>query len=273
MSKDLTAQQFAEELDVTRQLIYYHAKKIAPEEKVYNDEGKLVFTPDQQEYLKSFMTDTPFDKEKEDNSVKSNGQIKDKQFADYQENNEKLFSESELVKPEFTYDPELARQIALVLQNEHQAKMAEKETVKDLTDSDNKYSNQDKKENTSEKTFEQENKIQDKNSLTNKQAIKEYIQEIVREQLQEKWLQDESERNLLIEELNAKNKQITELHQLLDQQQQLMLMTERKNVKMMETMNYKMIQNFENSLSEDETQGEEINPVINKTWLQRLFSK
>ncbi|MBG9981317.1 DUF536 domain-containing protein [Facklamia lactis] len=280
MSKDLTAQQFADELDVTRQLIYYHAKKIPPESKVYNDERKLVFTPDQQKFLKSFMTDTPLDREKDSNesSLRATSQIEDSQLADNQENQNKILTESELVKPEFTYDPELAKQIALVLQNEKLAKVDGKETVKDLTDSDKDSTGQNKIEKMNEESYEHEEPGEEKNRLANEEAIKEYIKEIVQEQLQEKWIQDESERNLLIEELNAKNKQITELHQLLDQQQQLMLMTERKNLKVMETMNYKMIHNFENPVSEDNTEEEEktvenINPVINKTWLQRLFSK
>ena len=71
MSKNLTAQQLADELGVTRQLIYYHAKKLPKNSKTYDDDNTLVFTPEQQDILKSYMTDTLKEKTSNKNEKKS----------------------------------------------------------------------------------------------------------------------------------------------------------------------------------------------------------
>jgi len=77
MSKNLTAQQLADELGVTRQLIYYHAKKLPKNSKTYDDDNTLVFTPEQQDILKSYMTDTLKEKASNKNEKKSEKEIEE----------------------------------------------------------------------------------------------------------------------------------------------------------------------------------------------------
>lgn len=335
MSKELTAQQFADKLEVTRQLIYYHAKKIPAQDKVYNEDNKLVFTPDQQEFLKSFMTDT-LNKEKDD--------LEDE---DLDQPVSLAEEESELnwAKPEFTYDPELAKQIALVMQNEaaaeaggslttdqdgktptdpetsltdpcsasdqatpsqervsHQqsVKALDKETLTDsstgtrLSNDKDKGPQKDQESNdkpisdkeTIDKVDERDKELlEDKMSneeaggserllgeeatsqLDNEAAVLEYIQEVVREQLQEKWRQDEEERQMLLEELNTKNQQISDLHQLLDQQQQLMLVTEQKNQQLLDLVNQQSRQLRHTHLLRDSHDW-----VPSKRWLKYVFN-
>ena len=92
MSKNLTAQQLADELNVTRQLIYYHAKKLPKDSKTYDEDNTLVFTPDQQAILKSYMTDTV----KEKNTSKEEKKISEKESVrtENSEENEKNIGEN-----------------------------------------------------------------------------------------------------------------------------------------------------------------------------------
>lgn len=366
MTEDLTAQQFADKLGVTRQLIYYHAKKIAPAEKVYNDENNLVFTTKQQAYLMSFMTETftPIKQDSEENSslIPSHENMgKDEKIEpslesivskndEYESIKRESLVENkneEVSKNEFSFDPELAREILLVRQNEEKSEINEQATEfqklhdkdfigkdKELSDkspdktgvlnhtvklkNDDKGNREDESVKSSSKSMvsnkdmhahlvtksdesstpertEQElikeanethNQIEkssltandnqssnetmamDKeipnqqnnktlNNMTNDQGnltsenmpthltqniIKDYIQSVVRSQLKDLWLSDESERELLVEEINVKNQQIAELHQLLDQQQQLMLITEQKHSKLIDTLNQQLEQ-------------------------------
>lgn len=365
MTKDLTAQQFADKLGVTRQLIYYHAKKITPAEKVYNDENKLVFTPDQQIYLMSFMTETLPDYEgeslkeeeqkikdtsvkdqsvKDDSAVKSINKIEetDEPLKGYSESTD---SKEEDIKVDFPFDTNLAEEILLIRQNEEamteKSKLSftknkkenndpvispsdktkdlevtgEKKTeaskvnfteendkpktnrqtpltndkdikqelskvesnddltteinksksteslvtngknidkydqileanpLKDIWPKDNKIrkpeSQQDKQEiktNENDKQLSKKAKIQDSPALPSQLEVKQYIQTVVRNQLQDLWTIEDNERVLLVEEINVKNQQIADLHKLLDQQQQLMLISEQKYEKLLTTL-------------------------------------
>ena len=324
MSKELTAQQFADKLEVTRQLIYYHAKKIPAQDKVYNEENKLVFTPDQQEFLMSFMTDT---------------------LAKEEAGEEEEGPDIEWERPEFTYDPELAKQIALVLQNESLAKqkreMPHEDSSSESTPSQTKASqrkasdkvlhrqvggDQEKVSNSSDPI--KESKDQRANKMTNRSndklvkgashdkkqsdketndketndgdkapsqnfqvegesthgsqhdpegqasflrneaAVLDYIQEAVRDQLQDKWRQDEEERQMLLDELNTKNQQIADLHQLLDQQQQLMLVTEQKHRQLLDLVNQQALQLAHSPF----VRGRE-DWIPNKSWLKHAFKE
>lgn len=331
MSKELTAQQFADKLEVTRQLIYYHAKKIPAQDKVYNEENKLVFTPDQQEFLMSFMTDTLTKEEA--------GEEEDLDYSGYEVEEG---SDIEWERPEFTYDPELAKQIALVLQNESLAKQkremphedsssesapsqtkasqriasdkalhrqvgGDQEKVsnssdpikeskdqradKMLNDKPVKGARHDKKQNDKE-TFDKEPNDGDKapsqnfqveaesshwsqhdlegqaSFLRNEAAVLDYIQEAVRDQLQDKWRQDEEERQMLLDELNTKNQQIADLHQLLDQQQQLMLVTEQKHRQLLDLVNQQALQLAHSPF----VRGRE-DWIPNKSWLKHAFKE
>lgn len=324
MSKELTAQQFADKLEVTRQLIYYHAKKIPAQDKVYNEENKLVFTPDQQEFLMSFMTDT---------------------LAKEEAGEEEEGPDIEWERPEFTYDPELAKQIALVLQNESLAKqkreMPHEDSSSESTPSQTKASqrkasdkvlhrqvggDQEKVSNSSDpikeskdqrankmtnrsndklvkgashdkkqsdkETNDKETNDGDKSSahnfqaeaesihrsqhdpeeqasfLRNEAAVLDYIQEAVRDQLQDKWRQDEEERQMLLDELNTKNQQIADLHQLLDQQQQLMLVTEQKHRQLLDLVNQQALQLAHSPF----VRGRE-DWIPNKSWLKHAFKE
>ena len=90
--------------------------------------------------------------------------------------------------------------------------------------------------------------------------IRQFIESTVKEQLQEKWLQDEEERQYLIEELQTKNRQISDLHQLLDQQQQLMLLTEQKNHQLLDQINALQIGHSESK------------PIkASKDWVKQFF--
>ena len=334
MSKELTAQQFADKLEVTRQLIYYHAKKIPAQDKVYNEENKLVFTPDQQEFLMSFMTDTLAKEEA--------GEEEDLDYSGYEVEEG---SDIEWERPEFTYDPELAKQIALVLQNESLAKqkremlhedpsseaapsqtkasqriasdkalhrqaggdqekvLKSSDPIKEskdqradkMTNRSNdklvKSASHDKKQ-TDKETNDKETNDGDKapfqnfqvegesthgsqhdpegqaSFLRNEAAVLDYIQEAVRDQLQDKWRQDEEERQMLLDELNTKNQQIADLHQLLDQQQQLMLVTEQKHRQLLDLVNQQALQLAHSPF----VRGRE-DWIPNKSWLKHAFKE
>ena len=104
--------------------------------------------------------------------------------------------------------------------------------------------------------------------LRNEAAVLEYIQEAVRDQLQDKWRQDEEERQMLLDELNTKNQQIADLHQLLDQQQQLMLVTEQKHRQLLDLVNQQALQLAHSPF----VRGRE-DWIPNKSWLKHAFKE
>ena len=263
MEDHLTAQELADHLQVTRQLIYYHAKKIPHEEKVYSEDNKLVFTPEQQVLLKSFMTET-FDSQKSLANVDGDKEaLKDKMQFDIPVSDE----EENFVPPferEFTYDPELAKQISLVMQNEEESN---ENSFKPLSSKESEEENikGEPLDTISAQTIKSETKTVDKSSslsenYSQEPLIRQFIESTVKEQLQEKWLQDEEERQYLIEELQTKNRQISDLHQLLDQQQQLMLLTEQKNHQLLDQINALQIGHSESK------------PIkASKDWVKQFF--
>ncbi|MGX7109008.1 hypothetical protein [Facklamia miroungae] len=263
MEDYLTAQEFADELEVTRQLIYYHAKKIPKEEKVYNKENKLVFTKEQQYLLKSFMTDT-FDTQT-DHEAEMTKQKNQTNIADKSDKVDDLEHLTE-IKRDFTYDPELARQISLVLENERDSSNSPlSENIKDPETIKAKNAiEKEENEKTKEELY----------SMEHIEAIRSYIENTVKTQLKEKWFKDEEERKILVNELNEKNKQINDLLQLVDQQQQLMLLTEKKNNHLLETIDKLQMDSGLNQTiyKSNDKNTDSINSLKSKTWLQRLFS-
>ena len=86
--------------------------------------------------------------------------------------------------------------------------------------------------------------------------------------MQDKWRQDEEERQMLLDELNTKNQQIADLHQLLDQQQQLMLVTEQKHRQLLNLVNQQALQLAHSPF----VRGRE-DWIPNKSWLKHAFKE
>lgn len=259
----LTAQEFADELQVTRQLIYYHAKKIPKNEKVYNKENKLVFTAEQQDFLKSFMTDT----------------FGQSDLQEWDENKTVLEdSESQLVRREIPHDPDLAEQIKKVIQPKTQIPLSDEdftipneknENVSEGTGSTSQKSLPKVKTHSVEETGEADELSED--FLIVNKELREYIQLLVQSKLDELRQQEVKEQEFLRQELSQKNKQINDLLQLLDQQQQLMLYAEKRNQTLTEP-------NPQLKISAQSTQADVEDSVLSKesildqkSWLQKLF--
>ena len=94
---------------------------------------------------------------------------------------------------------------------------------------------------------------------------------------------ESEERQTLIGELEEKNSQISTLHKLLDQQQQLALVAEQKHQKLLETLGVEdetelkaLVEETNKAVSEISSNTEEVkvsnqNPYEGKNWFQRLF--
>ena len=287
MTKKLTAQEFADELGVTRQLIYYHAKKINSKDKIYED-NKLVFSPEQQDFLKSFMTDTVLPTKNQSNKVDKSVQEKNPIFEDHSLESEiQVVNQERNESPDFTYDPELAREIALVLDHEESVKDSSKEIAENLPHSpkdnkqvDSECSKQDKITNEILKDEKREGRVESNNlNLENQAMIFSYIQEVVKDQLSVWVDQEHAEKERLMSELQTKNEQIKGLHQLLDQQQQLMLITEQKHAKLIEILNQDLIevesdQNLKMTYKEikAELKSVQLNQTVrSKNYLETIF--
>lgn len=287
MTKKLTAQEFADELGVTRQLIYYHAKKINSKDKIYED-NKLVFSPEQQDFLKSFMTDTVLPTKNQSDIVDKSVQENNPIFEDHSLESEiQVVNQEGNESPDFTYDPELAREIALVLDHEESVKDSSKEIAKNLPHlpKDNKQvdsecSKQDKITNEILKDEKREGRVEsNKLNLENQTMIFSYIQEVVKDQLSVWVDQEHAEMERLMSELQTKNEQIKGLHQLLDQQQQLMLITEQKHAKLIEILNQDLIevesdQNLKMTYKEikAELKSVQLNQTVrSKNYLETIF--
>src|SRR5690606_34040660 len=67
-------------------------------------------------------------------------------------------------------------------------------------------------------------------------TVKDFIQQVVKDHLESQKKIESEERQTLIGELEEKNSQISTLHKLLDQQQQLALVAEQKHQKLLETL-------------------------------------
>lgn len=271
MSKNLTAQQLADELNVTRQLIYYHAKKLPKDSKTYDEDNTLVFTPEQQAILKSYMTDTL----KEKNTSKEEKQISEKKIS------EKEISEKESVRTENREENE-----------KNMGENTDKSASNPLTNGvsnvrsndkadDVKESAEQETEVTNDKTTSKEDDSDnDTASYEKTVTVKGYIQQAVKDHLEMQKKTDSEERQTLIGELEEKNAQISTLHKLLDQQQQLALVAEQKHQKLLDTLGVEDEKQLkaivelttnenDNDITSDSSKDK--TDYEGKNWFQRLF--
>lgn len=226
MSKNLTAQQLADEIKVTRQLIYYHAKKLPKNSKTYDEDNTLVFTPEQQEILKSYMTDTL----KEKNTQKVEPKLEEKNSQASVEEKEKTeANESEILNKTTTNN--LTNGVSNVLSNTETNDKTNDKTSVVKREASNANDVANKNEKPLEQDFEGETASYER-SIT----VKGYIKQAVKDQIDGQKLTETEERQILIGELEEKNTQINTLHKLLDQQQQLALVAEQKRQKLLDTL-------------------------------------
>lgn len=229
MSKNLTAQQLADELNVTRQLIYYHAKKLPKDSKTYDEDNTLVFTPDQQGILKSYMTDTLKEKNAQKNEklpIEKTTVVQEKSSVEIEKNSESKDDSNDKTK----------------LQNVSNDVTNDKSTVltKDKTKGVKEFDKDDegsleegvKSNGTSENVGNEEGTASYEKTVT----VKDFIQQAVKDHLEVQKKVESEERQTLIGELEEKNAQISTLHKLLDQQQQLALVAEQKHQKLLDTL-------------------------------------
>lgn len=275
MSKNLTAQQLADELNVTRQLIYYHAKKLPKDSKTYDEDNTLVFTPDQQTILKSYMTDT----------------VKEKTIQKNEKNS------IEKISPSLEKSSEIMEEI-----DRNTVKSDDKAAVKDVSNAMSNEMTNDKSEDDKEEsgqenvstneTVKAEEVDEDGGTASYEKSVtvKDYIQQAVKDHLEMQKKADSEERQTLIAELEEKNAQISTLHKLLDQQQQLALVTEQKHQKLLETLGVEdekqlkaivelttndsdsSASSTETSTTTTTTESSETKDIYEgKNWFQRLF--
>ena len=114
-------------------------------------------------------------------------------------------------------------------------------------------------------------------------TVKDFIQQVVKDHLESQKKIESEERQTLIGELEEKNSQISTLHKLLDQQQQLALVAEQKHQKLLETLGVEdetelkaLVEETNKAVSEISSNTEEVkvsnqNPYEGKNWFQRLF--
>lgn len=114
-------------------------------------------------------------------------------------------------------------------------------------------------------------------------TVKDFIQQVVKDHLESQKKIESEERQTLIGELEEKNSQISTLHKLLDQQQQLALVAEQKHQKLLETLGVEdetelkaLVEETNKAVSEISSNNEEVkvnnqNPYEGKNWFQRLF--
>lgn len=281
MSKNLTAQQLADELGVTRQLIYYHAKKLPKNSKTYDDDNTLVFTPEQQDILKSYMTDTLKEKTSNKNEKKSEIEIeesldsnikiegvKKKNLTESKENKEFNTTKNE-EKTNEKVQSSLEKELTNVDSNDKTEMVTNVKSALSNVKSDD----MDDDEGNSIEVASHEKSV----------TVKDFIQKVVKDHLESQKKIESEERQTLIGELEEKNSQISTLHKLLDQQQQLALVAEQKHQKLLETLGVEdetelkaLVEETNKAVSEISSNTEEVkvsnqNPYEGKNWFQRLF--
>lgn len=281
MSKNLTAQQLADELGVTRQLIYYHAKKLPKNSKTYDDDNTLVFTPEQQDILKSYMTDTLKEKTSNKNEKKSEIEIeesldsnikiegvKKKNLTESKENKEFNTTKNE-EKTNEKVQSSLEKELTNVDSNDKTEMVTNVKPALSNVKSDD----MDDDEGNSIEVASHEKSV----------TVKDFIQQVVKDHLESQKKIESEERQTLIGELEEKNSQISTLHKLLDQQQQLALVAEQKHQKLLETLGVEdetelkaLVEETNKAVSEISSNTEEVkvsnqNPYEGKNWFQRLF--
>lgn len=265
MSKNLTAQQLADELNVTRQLIYYHAKKLPKDSKTYDEDNTLVFTPDQQVILKSYMTDTL----KEKTTQKNEKNTTEKKISSPDKTPEKV---EEIDKIEDNSDDKAATN---VVSND----VSNKVTNVKLNVVEEENQQESVETNRSVKTEGNPSEAETA-SYEKSVTVKGYIQQAVKDHLELQKKTDSEERQTLIGELEEKNAQISTLHKLLDQQQQLALVAEQKHQKLLDTLGIedekqlKAIVDLTTNESDNSSSSVDNNEkdiYDGKNWFQRLF--
>lgn len=229
MSKNLTAQQLADELNVTRQLIYYHAKKLPKDSKTYDEDNTLVFTPDQQGILKSYMTDTLKEKNAQKNEklpIEKTTVVQEKSSVEIEKNSESKDDSNDKTKLE-NVSNDVTNDKSTVLTND------KTKGVKEFDKDDEGSLEEGVKSNgTSENVGNEEGTASYEKTVT----VKDFIQQAVKDHLEVQKKVESEERQTLIGELEEKNAQISTLHKLLDQQQQLALVAEQKHQKLLDTL-------------------------------------
>lgn len=71
MTNLITVTELAKELDVSKQLIYYHSKKISKDFQIRNQSNQLVFNEEQVNIIKGFITKTEDTDSNEDSNLES----------------------------------------------------------------------------------------------------------------------------------------------------------------------------------------------------------
>lgn len=273
MSKNLTAQQLADELGVTRQLIYYHAKKLPPQEKIYDNDNTLVFSPSQQNVISSYMTDTIKDtknetQHKNTNDVKANA-----------------LTHSEGQKARIIQTKQVTNKATNSLSNVKTASLTEslsKEKEEEALSTETNDANQEPDNNKEQR----EVSVSNTENTNRSESVKMYIQQVLRDQVGALYpvQQQEQMNEKLFAELEEKNQQISTLHKLLDQQQQLAIIAEQKHQKLLDTLGVEDIKQLEQivkqaaiKLEEDSEVTPAPEPTVHsdsqekKSWFQRIF--
>lgn len=236
--KNLSVQELADELGVSRQLIYYHAKKIKEGEKVYDETNRLVFTPEQQLKLQSFMTLEDDDAEESNDSKESKDVLQDEKTE-----KESLGSaEATAVVKEVTVQIDHPEQLSFTMDSKDELKEEtdEKETPKEEVDETSNESEDEESDHT--KSDEEENLVKeqdDEEKKTSEPEMNENVTDFIRTYVRKYMDQDDDPAQtmeqyfkVLEQQLYEKDLHIDRLAKLLDQQQQLLLVEQQKNIQL-----------------------------------------
>ena len=250
--KNLSVQEFADELGVSRQLIYYHAKKIKEDDKVYDETNRLVFTPEQQLKLQSFMT---IEEVKEDKTKESALHDEVQQEDDKDENLEEKIREEEIKEP---FDKDLSNEkVAEEIQDQVDEASFNKELQTDEVETEKEID---------ETIVESEENIAKDHSTESEmnESVTDFIRTYVRQYMDQ---DDDPAKTmeqyfkLLEQQLYEKDLHIDRLARLLDQQQQLLLVEQQKNMQL--RLEYSNIsytkdsdENHNNMINESQTEKE-----------------
>ena len=250
--KNLSVQEFADELGVSRQLIYYHAKKIKEDDKVYDETNRLVFTPEQQLKLQSFMT---IEEVKEDKTKESALHDEVQQEDDKDENLEEKIREEEIKEP---FDKDLSNEkVAEEIQDQADEALFNKELQTDEVETEKEID---------ETIVESEENIAKDHSTESEmnESVTDFIRTYVRQYMDQ---DDDPAKTmeqyfkLLEQQLYEKDLHIDRLARLLDQQQQLLLVEQQKNMQL--RLEYSNIsytkdsdENHNNMINESQTEKE-----------------
>ena len=236
--KNLSVQELADELGVSRQLIYYHAKKIKEGEKVYDETNRLVFTPEQQLKLQSFMTLEDDDAEESNGSKESKDVLQDEKTE-----KESLGSaEATAVVKEVTVQIDHPEQLSFTMDSKDELKEEtdEKETSKEELDETSNASEDEESDHT--KSDEEEKLVKeqdDEEKKTSEPEMNENVTDFIRTYVRKYMDQDDDPAQtmeqyfkVLEQQLYEKDLHIDRLAKLLDQQQQLLLVEQQKNIQL-----------------------------------------